>query len=88
MALRTCLKDVAAVRAEPRDTAERVTELPRGEAASGIDVAEADVRPVDPDGVLEEPEPERLRSARRGFVRFETGPQTETELTTDTKTRL
>lgn len=40
------------------------------------------------DGVLEEPEPEILKGARRGFVRLETGPQTETELTTEAKTRL
>jgi len=40
------------------------------------------------DGVLEEPEPDTLRSARRRFVRFKTGFQTETELTTDAKRRL
>jgi gamma-D-glutamyl-L-lysine dipeptidyl-peptidase len=40
------------------------------------------------DGVLQEPEPETLRRTRRGFVRFKTGFQTETELTTDAKTRL
>jgi cell wall-associated NlpC family hydrolase len=40
------------------------------------------------DGVLEEPEPETLRVARRGFVRLETGFQTQTELTTGAEKRL
>lgn len=40
------------------------------------------------DGVLEEPEPDTLRCARRRLVRLKTGFQTETELTTDAKTRL
>ncbi len=40
------------------------------------------------DGVLEEPEPETLRVARRGFVRLETVFQTQTELTTDARKRL
>jgi gamma-D-glutamyl-L-lysine dipeptidyl-peptidase len=40
------------------------------------------------DGVLEEPEPETLRVARRGFVRLETGFRTHTELTTGAEKRL
>jgi gamma-D-glutamyl-L-lysine dipeptidyl-peptidase len=204
LVLRTCQQDVAAVRAEASDTAERVTELLRGEPfavegregewlrirtiydypgwvrerdvaaadadpvaearaylgtpylwgglsergidcsglvhiayrragtlvprdadqqeAAGVAVAEEEARPGDlvtyddadgagdhathiafwlgdgrilhstqrdgVDGVLEEPEPETLRSARRCLVRFKTSSQTETELTTDPKRRL
>lgn len=40
------------------------------------------------DGVLEETEPEILKGTRRVFVRLETGPQTETELTTEANARL
>ena len=44
------------------------------------------------DGVVEEPEPERLRASRRRFVRFDTtiekGLESETELTTGTEKRL
>jgi hypothetical protein len=134
--LRTCQTDVAAVRAEPNDAAERVTELRRGEpfavedrdeewlrirtvydypgwvrerdvgGAGGDPVAEARGYLGTPylwgglrrilhatqregvDGVLEEPEPETLRVARRGFVRLETVFQTQTELTTDARKRL
>ena len=74
----TCAADVpngpGSLRAEPNDTAERVH---RARSRRGIG-----------NGVVEEPEPDQLRSHRRRFVRFETAVGGETELTTDTEKRL
>jgi gamma-D-glutamyl-L-lysine dipeptidyl-peptidase len=40
------------------------------------------------DGVVEEPEPDHLRAARRRFVRFVIDPSEQTELTTEAEKRL